>query len=91
MQISHVLRGEEWLLSTPKHVELYKAFDWRPPIFGHLPLMKASHGVKLSKRDKAAFVEGYKDKGYYPLALINSVCSTGGGFKVRTKIQFRQI
>lgn len=82
MQISHVLRGEEWLNSTPKHLALYEAFGWTPPVFGHLPLLQGSQGVKLSKRENSAFVEYYKKLGYYPLALINSVCSTGGGFKV---------
>uniref|UniRef100_A0A915ICY2 Nondiscriminating glutamyl-tRNA synthetase EARS2, mitochondrial n=1 Tax=Romanomermis culicivorax TaxID=13658 RepID=A0A915ICY2_ROMCU len=81
MQISHVMRGDEWLISTPKHLALYRAFDWTAPQFAHLPLMQKSKGKKLSKREQDSFVEYFKNCGYYPLALINTVCSTGKGFK----------
>ena len=50
MRITHVIRGFEWLASTPKHIMLYKMFDIEPPLFAHLPLIVDSHGKKLSKR-----------------------------------------
>ena len=57
MNISHVIRGEEWLQSTAKHVLLYEAFGWVPPIFAHLPLLLNKGGGKLSKRNKDVFVD----------------------------------
>ena len=57
MNISHVIRGEEWLQSTAKHVLLYEAFGWVPPIFSHLPLLLNKGGGKLSKRNKDVFVD----------------------------------
>uniref|UniRef100_A0A183IMV5 Nondiscriminating glutamyl-tRNA synthetase EARS2, mitochondrial n=1 Tax=Soboliphyme baturini TaxID=241478 RepID=A0A183IMV5_9BILA len=80
MCISHVLRGEEWLASTTKHLLLYEAFGWKPPRFAHLPLMKALSGGKLSKRDSSARVDQYQNRGYFPLAILNFVCFAGGGF-----------
>ena len=59
MKISHVLRGEEWLSSTPKHLLLYRAFGWQPPSFAHLPLLLNTDGTKLSKRKGDLFVERY--------------------------------
>ena len=50
MQISHVLRGEEWIPSTPKHLALYQAFEWQPPAFAHMPILVNPDGSKLSKR-----------------------------------------
>eukprot|EP00698_Gefionella_okellyi_P000685 TRINITY_DN10611_c0_g1_i1.p1 TRINITY_DN10611_c0_g1~~TRINITY_DN10611_c0_g1_i1.p1 ORF type:complete len:504 (-),score=74.64 TRINITY_DN10611_c0_g1_i1:13-1524(-) len=77
MEISHVIRGEEWLPSTPKHVLLYRAFGWEPPIFAHLPLLTNMDGTKLSKRQNHASVSGYRDGGYLPEALINFVAFLG--------------
>ncbi|WVW81906.1 glutamate-tRNA ligase [Kwoniella bestiolae CBS 10118] len=77
MEISHVLRGEEWLPSIPKHHSLYKAFGWTPPKFAHLPLLCNPDGTKLSKRKGDTFVEHYMNKGYEPPALINFLALMG--------------
>ncbi len=77
MQITHVIRGEEWLPSTPKHVLLYAAFGWEPPKFAHLPLLLNADRSKLSKRQGDVAVEDYRDKGYLPDALINFVALLG--------------
>ena len=86
MRITHVFRGVEWLVSTPKHISLYKAFGWKPPFFGHLPLMMNADGTKLSKRNKDGtgnliHVEQFREHGYYSDALINFLTLTGGGFR----------
>ncbi|XP_064614870.1 nondiscriminating glutamyl-tRNA synthetase EARS2, mitochondrial-like isoform X2 [Liolophura sinensis] len=80
MEISHILRGEEWQASTTKHILLYKAFGWAPPKFAHLPLMLNRDGTKLSKRQGDIHVECFKDKGYYPEAVLNFITYLGGGF-----------
>jgi len=77
MQISHVLRGEEWIPSTPKHVCLYAAFGWTPPAFAHLPVILAPGGGKLSKRHGAAAVAEYRALGYLPDALVNFLALLG--------------
>ena len=77
MKITHVIRGEEWLSSTPKHVLLYDAFGWERPIFSHLPLLLNPDRSKLSKRQGDVAVEDYKDKGYLKEALINFVALLG--------------
>ncbi len=77
MQITHVIRGEEWLSSTPKHVLLYAAFGWEPPKFAHLPLLLNADRSKLSKRQGDVAVEDYRDKGYLPEALLNFVALLG--------------
>ncbi len=82
MQISHVIRGEEWLSSTPKHVLLYEAFGWDVPQMAHLPLILSPTGGKLSKRnaDKEGipvFVRDYMAAGYEPEALLNYLALLG--------------
>lgn len=77
MEISHVIRGEEWLSSTPKHVLLYDAFGWERPLFAHLPLLLNPDKSKLSKRQGDVAVEDYRDKGYLKEALINFVALLG--------------
>lgn len=77
MGITHVIRGEEWLSSTPKHVLLYDALGWRRPIFAHLPLLLNPDKSKLSKRQGDVAVEDYRDKGYLRDALINFVALLG--------------
>ncbi len=77
MRISHVIRGEEWLPSTPKHILLYKAFGWEPPQFAHLPLLLNPDRSKLSKRQGDVAVEDYRDKGILPQALVNFVALLG--------------
>lgn len=77
MKITHVIRGEEWLSSTPKHILLYQAFGWKPPEFAHLPLLLNADHSKLSKRQGDVAVEDYIKKGYLREALINFVATLG--------------
>lgn len=77
MQISHVIRGEEWLSSTPKHVLLYDFFGWEKPIFAHLPLLLNPDRSKLSKRQGDVAVEDYQAKGFLKEALVNFVALLG--------------
>lgn len=71
MGITHVLRGEEWLPSLPKHIWLYRALGLEPPKFAHLPLLVNADGTKLSKRTGDVRVESYREKGLEPEALNN--------------------
>ena len=71
MRISHVIRGEEWITSTPKHLRLYEAFGWTPPTYMHLPLLLNPDGSKMSKRRNPTSVEYYRRAGYVPPALLN--------------------
>ncbi|CAH1183295.1 unnamed protein product [Phaedon cochleariae] len=80
MKISHVLRGAEWQISTTKHIQLYRAFKWEPPMFGHLPLLMNSDGTKLSKRQGDIRIGHYRDSHIFPLALLNFIVQSGGGF-----------
>ena len=73
MNISHVIRAEEWLPSTPKHLILYKMFGWPAPKFAHLPMILAPDKSKLSKRHGATGVFEYKQLGYLPEAIINFI------------------
>lgn len=77
MKITHIIRGEEWLPSTPKHILLYQAFGWELPVFAHLPLLLNKDRSKLSKRQGDVAVEDYKNKGYLPEALINFIALLG--------------
>src|ERR1035437_8123919 len=77
MKITHVIRGEEWLSSTPKHVILYEAYGWETPVFAHLPLLLNADRSKLSKRQGDVAVEDYKNKGYLKEALVNFVALLG--------------
>jgi glutamyl-tRNA synthetase len=85
MEITHVIRGEEWLPSTPKHIALYEAFGWTPPEFAHLPLLLNPDKTKLSKRQGHVAVEEYIKDGYTKEAIINFVVflgwNPGGGEK----------
>ncbi|PJA86631.1 MAG: glutamate--tRNA ligase [Candidatus Moranbacteria bacterium CG_4_9_14_3_um_filter_42_9] len=77
MEITHVIRGEEWLPSTPKHILLYQAFGWEIPKFAHLPLLLNPDRSKLSKRQGDVAVEDYIAKGYLKEAIINFVALLG--------------
>jgi len=77
MAITHVLRGDEWIASTPRHVLLYEAFGWDPPFFAHLPVILSPDGGKLSKRKGAASVMDYKRGGILPEALFNFLALLG--------------
>lgn len=77
MQISHVIRGEDWLPSTPKHILLFQAFGWEIPQYAHLPLLVNKDKTKLSKRQNDVSVESYLEKGYLVPALINFIAFLG--------------
>ena len=77
MKITHVIRGEEWLPSTPKHALLYDALGWERPQFAHLPLLLNPDKTKLSKRQGDVAVEDYREKGYFHEALVNFVALLG--------------
>ena len=77
MGITHVIRGEEWLPSLPKHIIMYEAFGWTPPEFAHLPLILSKDRKKLSKRDGSVSVHEFREKGYLPEALINFIALLG--------------
>ncbi|MEG1410683.1 MAG: glutamate--tRNA ligase [Terrisporobacter sp.] len=77
MKITHVIRGEEWISSTPKHVYLYEAFGWEAPTFVHLPNILNKEKKKLSKRHGSVAVEDFKQKGYLPEGLVNYVALVG--------------
>ncbi len=77
MAITHVIRGEEWLPSTPKHVLLYQAFGWEAPKFAHLPLLLNNDKTKLSKRTGSVAVEEFKSNGYIKEAFVNFVSLLG--------------
>ena len=86
MEISHIIRGEEWLPSTPKHILLYKAFGWDIPNFAHLPLLLNPDKSKLSKRQGDVAVEDYLNKGYLPEALLNFILLLGWNPKTEEEI-----
>ncbi|MGE3953647.1 MAG: glutamate--tRNA ligase [Parachlamydiales bacterium] len=77
MEITHIIRGDEWMSSTPKHVLLYDSFGWTPPIFMHMPLLLGTDGKKLSKRRNPTSIFYYRDCGYLPEALTNFLTLMG--------------
>lgn len=77
MGVSHVIRAEEWLSSTPKHLLLYEMLGWKAPEFAHLPMVLAPDRTKLSKRHGATSVVEYKNLGYLPEALVNFLALLG--------------
>ncbi|XP_063709929.1 nondiscriminating glutamyl-tRNA synthetase EARS2, mitochondrial [Culicoides brevitarsis] len=81
MRITHVLRGVEWQISTPKHLLMYQAFGWKAPRYGHLPLIMNTDGSKLSKRQNDIRIQHYQEKGIFPQALLNYITQSGGGFE----------
>ncbi|XP_061536181.1 probable glutamate--tRNA ligase, mitochondrial [Phycodurus eques] len=80
MRISHVLRGSEWLISTSKHLLMYRALGWQPPAFGHLPLLTNKDGSKLSKRQGGIFIQRFQTDGVLPEALLDITTNCGSGF-----------
>ena len=77
MEITHVIRGDEWMSSTPKHILLYQSFGWTPPVFMHMPLLLGKEGKKLSKRKNPTSIFYFRDSGYLPEALINFLTLMG--------------
>jgi glutamyl-tRNA synthetase len=78
MGITHVIRGEDHLSNTAKHVALFRAFGVEPPKYAHIPLILKQNGPgKMSKRDQGALIEEYQRRGYLPAALVNFLCLLG--------------
>lgn len=77
MEITHVIRGEEWISSAPKHVWLFEALGWEPPLFVHVPVIKGKDGAKLSKRHGDTRCLDYRAAGYLPEALANFIALIG--------------
>ena len=86
MEISHVMRAEEWLPSTPRHMQLYEALGWEPPQFAHLPIILAPDRSKLSKRHGATSVLEYRRMGYLPEAMMNFLALLGWSLDDKTEI-----
>jgi glutamyl-tRNA synthetase len=92
MKISHVIRGEDHLSNTPKHIEIFRAFGVTPPHYAHIPLILNRDGSKMSKRDEGARVEYYIRRGYFPAAVRNYLCLLGWSPKDnREKIDIDEI
>jgi nondiscriminating glutamyl-tRNA synthetase len=78
MNVTHIIRGEDHLSNTSKHVLLYEGFGAKPPAFAHIPLILKQNGPgKMSKRDQGALIEEYQKRGYLPEALVNFICLLG--------------
>ena len=91
MAISHIMRGDEWLPSVPKHILLYRAFGWEPPIFAHLPLILAPTGKgKLSKRHGGVEIREFRRQGYLPEAMVNYLARLGWSYDDKTEIFSRE-
>ena len=80
MGITHVLRAQEWVPSTPMHLLIYQAFGWEPPRFAHLPMVMGKDGSKLSKRHGATSVIEFRRKGYLPEAVTNYITMLGWSY-----------
>ena len=81
MKISHVMRAQEWIPSTPLHVQMYRSFGWEHPEFCHLPMVNGSDGKKLSKRHGATSVNEFRARGYLPQAIVNYVAMLGCSYE----------
>lgn len=77
MEVTHVVRAEEWITSTPIHVLLYRAFGWAEPVFAHMPLLRNADKSKISKRKNPTSVEWYQQQGYLPEAMLNFLATMG--------------
>lgn len=77
MEITHVIRGDEWMSSTAKHILLYEHFGWKPPVMMHMPLLLGTDGKKLSKRKNPTSIFFYRDSGYLPEAFMNFLTLMG--------------
>ena len=92
MKISHVIRGEDHLSNTPKHLELFKVLGAAPPRYAHIPLILNKDGSKMSKRDQGASVSSYLEGGYAPEAVVNYLCLLGWSPKDdREKLEIREV
>lgn len=87
MGITDVIRAEEWISSTPKHVLLYQAFGWEQPKFWHMPLLRNADKSKISKRKNPVSLNFYRDSGFLPHALLNYLGLMGGGMAQPTELE----
>jgi glutamyl-tRNA synthetase len=90
MEISHVMRADEWLSSTPRHVLLYAAFGWTPPLYAHLPMILGPDKSKLSKRHGATALLDYREDGYLPEAIFNFLALLGWSLDDKTDVIGRE-
>ena len=90
MEISHVLRADEWLSSAPRHVLLYQALGWQPPQFAHLPMILGADRSKLSKRHGATAITEYQEQGYLPEAMFNFLVLLGWALDDKTELLTRE-
>ncbi len=90
MEISHIIRAEEWLSSVPRHVLMYQALGFEPPHFAHLPMLLGADRSKLSKRHGAVSITDYYEQGYLPEAMVNFLALLGWSLDDRTEILSRQ-
>ncbi len=90
MEISHVLRAEEWLSSTPRHIMLYNALGFEPPLFAHLPMILGPDRSKLSKRHGATALTEYREQGYLPETMFNFLALLGWSLDEKTELFTRQ-
>ncbi|MFH0941705.1 MAG: glutamate--tRNA ligase [Chloroflexota bacterium] len=90
MRISHVLRAEEWLSSTPRHVLLYRAMGYQPPLFAHLPMILGPDRAKLSKRHGATSITEYREQGFLPETMVNFLALLGWSLDDKTEIISRK-
>ena len=86
MRISHVLRAEEWLSSTPRHLQLYDALGYEPPLFGHLPMILGPDRAKLSKRHGSTSMLEYRSRGFLPEAMVNFMALLGWSLDDKTDV-----
>jgi len=86
MAISHVLRADEWLSSTPRHILLYQSLDWQPPEFAHLPMILGPDRAKLSKRHGATAITHYQKQGYLPQVMVNFLALLGWSLDDKTDL-----
>ena len=90
MKISHVIRGEEWISSVPRHLLLYKALGYEPPRYAHMPLFLGPDRAKLSKRHGDVSILEFRDEGYLPEAMFNFMAIIGWSLDDKTEIMTRQ-
>ncbi|MBI4673051.1 MAG: glutamate--tRNA ligase [Chloroflexi bacterium] len=90
MEITHVMRGDEWISSFPKHILVYNAFGWTPPQFGHVPVVLGPDKKKLSKRHGATSITQFRDEGYLVEALLNFMTLLGWAYDGQRELFTRQ-
>lgn len=91
MEITHIMRGDEWLPSVPRHVLLYQAFGWEIPVYAHLPIILSPTGKgKLSKRHGGVEVRYFRERGYLPEAMVNFLARVGWSYDDKTELFTRE-